>query len=113
MFIQTGKDDTNQYSTNHFQFDSAGEFSLPKDWETGFVVWSWQLCDDSGSGCEPYYKPGDEHHVLWVNGVANGSSTAEPLTWVPNVTLVGQPGSDGAASLALATAAAMVAALVF
>lgn len=58
--------------------DAANEFNVPNDpWDaTGsWIGWQWQLCNDSGSGCDHYYKAGNEYNILWVDGAAGGSTS--------------------------------------
>ena len=95
--------------------DQSAEPHVTKSYIEGSadgILFMWLECNDSGSGCEPFFDGDEEYSYLWVDGAANSSTPAPrvPMYWGGPVTLKEQ---DGAVELAFAAAAAMVAFIAF
>ena len=77
------------------------------------ILFMWLECNDSGSGCEPFFDGDEEYSFLWVDAEAGSSTPAPrvPMYWGGPITLKEQ--DDGAVQLAFAAAAAMVTFLAF
>lgn len=76
------------------------------------IMYMWLECNDSGSGCEPFFDGDVEYSYLWVDAEADGSTAPRiPMSWLGPITLVEE--DDGAVELVFAAAAAMAAFLAF